>query len=78
MKKIFALMVAVAFGFGAIGCDDKAKTTTPSKGSVPSMPPGMTKGGDKKEDPKKEEMKKDEPKKDEPKKDEPKKDEPKN
>ena len=27
MKKIFALMVAVAFGFGSIGCDDKAKTT---------------------------------------------------
>lgn len=27
MKKIFALMVAVAFGFGSIGCDDKPKAT---------------------------------------------------
>lgn len=28
MKKIFALMIAVAFGLGTIGCDDKPKGTT--------------------------------------------------
>ncbi|WP_261352895.1 hypothetical protein [Telmatocola sphagniphila] len=36
MKKIFALMVAVAFGLGAMGCDDKK--TEPTKKPADTKP----------------------------------------
>jgi predicted small lipoprotein YifL len=31
MKKFFSLMIAVAFVFGTIGCDDKKPTTASKK-----------------------------------------------
>lgn len=37
MKKIFALMIAVAFGMGTLGCDDKKAPATSSKAAAPKM-----------------------------------------
>jgi hypothetical protein len=52
MKKIFALMLAVAFGLGTIGCDDKKAEKKDDKKV----------GSDKKDETKKDETKKDEKK----------------
>jgi hypothetical protein len=79
VKKLLALLVAVGFALGTIGCSDtkptkKAEKPAEKVGSEGKQP---MKPGPDKEEPKKEEPKKEEPKKEEPKKEEPKKEEPK-
>ncbi len=80
MKKLLALLVAVGFMFGTIGCTDTKKTTSgkppadgTSKTKEPKKPPEEKKPEEKKPEEKKPEEKKPEEKKPEEKKPEEKK-----